>query len=208
MLINPTYIDLDQNSDEWDSLRCGRLTASMFSDLFMDKKTKGYQDVITKVAFERVTGKQQSNFSNKWMEYGHETEPEARENYEMETFNSIDNGGFWFINEYVGASPDGKIKGLNAGVEFKCPSVATYREYLENKEKESVVILPKSYFYQVHGQMLCTGWDFIDYMPYYSPEVKQLITRVHRDEKVISEIVLKIEDAIVDIETLMNKIMR
>lgn len=208
MEINPTFCEIDQNSEDWDLLRCGKLTASMFGDLFAKKDSKTYQDVITKVAFERVTGKQQSNFSNKWMEYGHLTEPEAEDNYCMETFNTVANAGFWFINDYVGASPDRMIVGENGGCEFKCPSVATYREYLQSKQKKGFVSLPTSYFYQVHGQMLCTGWDFIDYMPYYSPHVKQLLTRVYRDEKIISEIKVKIEEAIIDIENLIIEIKR
>jgi hypothetical protein len=208
MLINPIFYNVSQNSDEWQSLRCGKLTASMFSDLFMDKKTKGYQDIITKVAFEKVTGKQQKNFSGKWLDYGHETEPEAAENYEIETFNSLENGGIWVINEYVAASPDAKIVGQNAGTEFKCPAISTYREYLDSKEKKGIVELPKSYLYQVHGQMLCTGWDYVDYMPYYDHSLKQLLTRVYRDESILKEIVYKIEDAIIDIDNLIIKIKR
>jgi hypothetical protein len=208
MLINPTFYDISQNSEDWDELRCGMLTASMCSDLYADKKTKTYQDVITKVSFERVTGKQQKNFSNKWMEYGHETEPEAEENYVIETFNSVENAGFWKANDWFGASPDRKIIGENGGCEFKCPSFSTYREYLENYDSKQQVILPKSYSIQVHAQMLATGWDFIDYMPYISPNVRQLITRVYRDEAILKDLTLNIEDAINDIILLINKIKR
>jgi predicted phage-related endonuclease len=208
MEIKPTFYDIDQNSEDWDALRCGKLTASMFSYLFADKKTKTYQDCITKVAFEKVTGKQQKQFSSKWMDYGHETEPEAAENYCIETFSQLQNGGIWTINNYVAASPDGKIVAENGGVEFKCPSIATYRDYLESNIKKGQVEIPKSYFWQIHGQLLCTGWHFIDYMPYYSSNVKQLLTRVYRDENVLKELTNKIEEAIIDIDNLIVTIKR
>jgi len=208
MQYNPVFFDINQNSDDWDELRCGLITASMCSDLFADKKTKTYQDVITKVAFERVTGKQQKQFTNKWMEYGHETEPEAEENYVIETFSEVSNGGFYKANEWFGASPDRKIINENGGCEFKCPSIATYREYLENFDKKNDVILPKDYFYQVHGQMLATGWDYVDYMPYYSINLRQLITRVNRDENILNLLKSKIDEAVLDIEILIKKTKR
>lgn len=208
MLINPTFYDVSQNSDEWYELRCGKFTASMFADLMAGKTTKTYTDVINKVAFERVTGKMQSQFNSKWMDYGHETEPEASENYELETFNSLENGGIWLINEYVGASPDAKIVGKNAGTEFKCPAVSTYFEYILGLEKKGVVELPKNYFLQVQGQLLCTGWEYIDYMPYYSSNVKQLLTRVYRCEETIQKIVTELEIAIEEVEKTIIKIKR
>ena len=169
------FYDIDQNSEEWDSLRCGKFTASTFSDLFMDNKTKGYQNAIIKVAYERVTGESEESFSNKWMQRGHEKEPFARENYELFTFNQLENGGFYEYDDYTGASPDAKIQGQNAGCEFKCPSFQMYNEYLETNK------IPKGYFWQIHGQLLCTGWDYIDYMPYSSPKLKQILIRVDKD---------------------------
>ena len=107
------FYDIDQNSEDWDVLRRGKFTASTFADLFMDKKTATYQKAIIKVAYEIVTGESEESYSNKWMQRGHEKEPFARENYEMLTFNELENGGFWEYNEFVGASPDAKIVGKN-----------------------------------------------------------------------------------------------
>lgn len=205
MEINPKFNDITQNSEDWDSIRLGKFTASMFSDVMMDKKTKGYQNTITKVAFERLIGKSQIQFSSQWMDYGHQTEPEADENYCIETFNETENGGIWTINDWVAASPDAKIVGLNAGCEYKCPSFSTYREYLEGNEKKGEVVLPASYFWQVHGQMLCTGWDFIHYMPYLSPNIKQLLTTVKRDQSILDQLTARLEEAIIDAQNLINK---
>jgi hypothetical protein len=168
--------DIDQNSEEWMELRGGKFTASTFADLFMKKDTKTYKNAIIKVAYERVTGECEESYSNKWMQRGHEKEPFAVENYELLSFNSCEPAGFYEYDEFTGASPDRKIIGLNGGCEFKCPSFQIYNEYLETGK------IPKDYYWQIIGQLLCTGWDFIDYMPYSSPKLKQILMRVERSE--------------------------
>lgn len=196
------FYDIDQNSEEWDSLRLGKFTASMFSDLFMKKDTVTYQKAIIKVAYEIVTSESEESYSNKFMQRGHEREPFAKENYIIETFNDLENGGFWEYNEFVGASPDAKIVGQNGGCEFKCPSFQVYNEYLETQK------IPKSYFWQIHGQLLCTGWDFIDYMPFSSPKLKQILIRVERDEDILRQLKERLEECIEEVKVKINLIKR
>lgn len=194
------FYDIDQNSEDWDSLRLGKFTASSFSDLFMDKKTKGYQNAIIKVAYEIITGESEEMYANKWMQRGHEKEIIARENYETLTFSTLSNGGFYEYSEYIGASPDAKIEGENGGCEFKCPSFQVYNEYLSSKK------IPTTYFWQIHGQLLCTGWDYIDYMPFSSPKLKQILVRVEKDLSIQSELLERLNDAINDVKILIEKI--
>jgi hypothetical protein len=122
------YYDIMQGTDEWNAIRLGKFTASTFSDLFMDKKTATYQKAIIKVAYEIVTGESEESYSNKWMQRGNEKEPIAAEYYETLTFNEVELCGFYEYNEFVGASPDRKIKDQNGGCEFKCPSFQIYNE--------------------------------------------------------------------------------
>lgn len=194
------FYDIDQNSEQWDEVRRGKFTASSFSDLFMDKKTAGYQKAIIKVAYERVTGESEEFYSNKWMQRGHEKEPIAVENYEMLTFNTTENGGFYEYSDFIGASPDRKIVGQNGGIEIKCPSFQVYHEYLETKK------IPKAYFWQIHGQMLCTGWDFIDYMPFSSPYLKQILVRVERDQAILNQLVERLEMCVEEVKKMIETI--
>lgn len=191
---------IDQNSEEWDQIRIGKFTASTFADLFMDKKTAGYQKAIIKVAYERVTGESEERYTNSWMQRGHEKEALAAENYELLTFNTLETAGFYEYNEFVGASPDRKIVGENGGCEFKCPSFNTYNEYLETGK------IPKSYFWQIHGQLLCTGWDFIDFMPYSHPNLKQMLIRVERDEAIQEQLKMKLYESITEVKQLIERI--
>jgi len=197
-----THHLIDQNSEEWDALRLGKFTASTFADLFAKKDTKTYQNAIIKVAFERVTGESEENYSNKWMQRGHEKEPFAVENYEMFTFNNCEPAGFYEYDEFTGASPDRKIVGLNGGCEFKCPSFQVYNEYLESNK------LPKAYYWQIIGQLLCTGWDFIDYMPYSSPKLKQILIRIERSqhEADIEALKVKLAECIEEVKILIERI--
>lgn len=194
------FYDIDQNSEQWDEVRRGKFTASSFSDLFMDKKTAGYQKAIIKVAYERVTGESEEFYSNKWMQRGHEKEPIAVDNYEMLTFNTTENGGFYEYSDFIGASPDRKIVGQNGGIEIKCPSFQVYHEYLETKK------IPKAYFWQIHGQMLCTGWDFIDYMPFSSPYLKQILVRVERDQAILNQLVERLETCVEEVKKMIETI--
>lgn len=194
--------EIDQNSEEWDALRLGKFTASTFSDLFMGKETKGYKNAIIKVAYERVTGEGEENYSNKWMQRGHEKEPFAVENYELLTFNTCEPAGFYEYDEFTGASPDRKIVGVNGGTEFKCPSFQMYDEYLRTGK------LPKDYYWQIIGQLLCTGWDFIDYMPYSSPKLRQILIRIERAEHegAIGQLQAKLAECIEEVKILIERI--
>jgi len=79
-------------------------------------------------------------------------------------------------------------------------SFQVYNEYLETKK------IPTGYFWQIHGQILCTGWDFIDYMPFSHPNLKQILIRVERDEKILDQLKEQLEKSIKEVETLIEKI--
>lgn len=191
---------VSQNSEEWDALRLGKFTASMFGDLFMDKKTKTYQDAIIKVAYETVTGESEESYSNKWMQRGHEKEPFARQNYEIYTGEELEDCGFFEYSQFVGASPDAKILNKNAGCEFKCPSFQVYNEYLESGK------LPKRYYWQVHGQLLCTGWDYIDFYPFSHHGLKQILVRVERDEIALNQLIERLNESVEEVQKLIKTI--
>jgi hypothetical protein len=196
------YHDVEQNSEGWLALKLGKFGSSMFSDLFAKKDTATYRNAIIRVAYERVTGESEEQYSNKWMQRGHEKEPFAAENYELLTFNTCELVGFYEYDEFTGASPDRKIAGQNGGCEFKCPSFQMYNEYLETNK------IPRGYYWQIIGQLLCTGWDFIDYMPYSSPKLKQILTRVERKdhEWAIEELKVKLSVSIEEVKVLINRI--
>ena len=186
-----THHLIDQNSEEWDTLRLGKFTASSFKDVFAATSTSTYQNRIKQVAYEKLTGEHPEFFVSDYMDRGHELEPFAREQYETTTFSIIKDGGFFELNEWVGASPDGIIDGMNAGIEIKSPAYSTMMDYLKSRK------LPSTYKWQVYGQMWVCGFDFIDFVAYH-PKLPFLITRIDRDEKIIKELSDQVDKAIVE----------
>lgn len=192
------YHNVEQNSEEWFSLRIGRFTASTFKSLFAAKSTAEYQKAINKVVFEKLTNEAPESFKNEYMERGSELEPIAIEQYELNTFNDTTNGGFFSIGDYIGASPD-RLVDDDGMVEAKCPSFHTMITYLLKKE------LPSEYKYQVHGQLFVTGRKWCDFIAYH-PKLKMLIIRVERDEAIINEIKQALDEAIKLVEYRINAI--
>ena len=189
---------VEQNTDEWQALRCGKFTASSFKDLFMAKSTKGYQSAIHKVVFERLTGEQPENFQNDYMKRGHELEPLAIEEYEKQAFNEVLDPGFFELNEWIGASPDGLI-GTDGILEIKSPAYNTMINYLLSSK------LPSIYKWQVHGQLYVTGRKWCEFMSFH-PKLKPLIIRIERDEAMINELETKLNESIEEVKTIINKI--
>jgi len=192
------FHDITQNSDDWDVLRKCRFTASSFKDLFMGKSTAGYRDALYKPLFERLTGESPDHFYGAYMERGHALEPYAIEQYEMDNFVEINNGGFWSMGDWIGASPDGLI-GKDGLFEGKAPKYTTHIEYLIKKE------LPKIYYWQVHGQMYVTNRNWVDFYSFH-PGIQPLCIRVHRDEKIEQELVIKLNDSIEKASELLEKL--
>lgn len=168
--------DVEQNTDVWQALRCGKATASQFG-CFMANEGKAFGDPAKKyalqIALERVTGKKSEfSFSNEHMERGHEQEPVARMLYEDERFVDVLNGGFFDCGDH-GDSPDGLI-GTDGVLEVKSVIAPTHYATLRRGSFDP------SYRWQLIGHLDCTGRDWVDFASYCSdfPEGRQLI--VHR----------------------------
>lgn len=191
------FYDIEQNSDEWFEMRCGKFTASTFKKLLMKETTVGFQDAIAAVTNERVTGETEDDngFSGGWMQRGSDLEPEARERYEALNFVHVSNGGFW-CNDWIGASPDGMV-GDNGGLEIKCPKHSTHLKWL------TAGVLPPEHFYQVHGQLLVTDREWFDFYSYH-PDYPDFILRVNRSPQVDKKLISALEYGIQKVELNMN----
>ena len=134
-----------QRSPEWFAARKGKLTASLAAAcLGFDKycsKQKAYRSIIGT----------HTETENKHMRWGSEFEAAARQAYECETGNLVEETGFWIHPDHpwLGASPDGLI-GSDGAIEIKCPS----------KHPEKV---PINHRIQMIVQMACTGRRWCDY---------------------------------------------
>lgn len=175
------YHDVEQNTDEWQALRCGKATASNFA-LFMANYGKAFGEPAKKyalrIALERINGfKSENGYTNEHMERGHEQEPIARMMYEDEHFAEVLNGGFFDCGLY-GDSPDGLV-GDNGLIEIKSVIYSTHYATLERKTFDP------DYKWQLVGHLDCTGREWVDFVSYcaeFPPYRQLLVYRLHRDE--------------------------
>lgn len=176
-----TFIDVLQNTDEWQALRLGKATASQFGT-FMANEGKGFGEPAKRyalqLALEITTGKKSEfSFSSEHTERGHEQEPVARMLYEEETFTDVSNGGFFDCGDY-GDSPDGLV-GSDGVIEIKSVIAPVHYATLQRGAFDP------SYRWQLVGHLDCTGRDWVDFISYCAdfPVGKQLIVhRLHRDQ--------------------------
>lgn len=178
-----------QGSDEWKSLRLGKVTASRVADVVAKTKS-GYSasraNYAAQLIAERLTGTPAESYTNAAMQHGTETEPEARAAYEF--YQGVTVREVAFVPhpkiDQAGCSPDGLVDdgGL---VEIKCPNTATHLETLLGQ------VIPSKYDTQMQFQMACTGrtWcDFVSYDPRMPENMRLFIKRVARDDKRIAEL--------------------
>jgi putative phage-type endonuclease len=189
---------IDQNTDEWLLLRQGKFTASSFSDLFATKTTAQYKKAIRKVVFERLTGESPESFKNEYMERGHELEVQATEAYELYSFNEVTDGGFFELDEWTGASPDGLVN-QDGQIEIKSPAYNTFIDYILSEK------VPTEYTYQIQGQLYITGRKWCDFIAFH-PKLPMIVIRVYPDPVIIEQIKTALDVAIAEAKIMIEKI--
>ena len=191
---------IEQRTEAWHQQRLGRVTASRVADVIAKTKTgasASRDNYATQLVLERLTNKQAEFYSNAAMQWGTETEPMARQAYELKRGVFVDEVGF--IDhptiEMSGASPDGLVgkKGL---VEIKCPESKTHMEYLLSGKA------PAKYIPQMMWQMACTGreWcDFVSFDPRFPENLQILVVKVEYDPTYVKMLELEITQFLDDV---------
>ena len=178
--------DIEQGSDDWLALRYGWTTASRFKDVMAKGQGKTRKSYMYQLAAEAISDMRQEGFTSEYMEWGTQTEPQAREMYEFVSGNEVDQVTFIRLDEEnkIGCSPDGLIS-EDGIVEFNCPKTTTQIEtFLSGK-------MPNSHKGQVQGQLWISGrqWcDFVSFDPRIDGESSYFCVRVERDEEYIKEL--------------------
>ena len=177
---------IEQGTDEWKMLRCGKVTASRVADIIAKTKS-GYSasrdNYMAQLICERLTNSVAESFTNAAMQHGTETEPLARLAYEVNQNVLVDEVAFVLhpTIQMSGASPDGLV-GNEGLLEIKAPNTATHIETLLSQT------VPGKYNTQMQFQMACTGrsWcDFVSFDNRLPVELQLFVKRVPRDNMYI-----------------------
>lgn len=178
-----------QSDPAWATARLGHVTASRIADMMAKTKTgwgASRANYAAELVAERLTGTPSATYSNAAMQWGVETEPQARAAYEFRNDVTCGPSGFvkHFCIEWAGASPDGFV-GDHGLVEFKCPNTATHIDTLLSQT------IPEKYRLQMQWQMACAdkAWcDFVSFDPRLPEEMRLFAKRCERDNECVADL--------------------
>jgi len=198
-----------QRTDEWMKERAGHATASRFSDVMAKIKTGEAMTRIKyriQLATERLTGNPVQGYQNAAMQWGIQTEPEARMAFEAERGVVVDEVGF--IKHPTipncGASPDGCI-GDNGLLELKCPESTTHLTWME------AGAVPSEYVSQIQGQMAVTGRKYVEfasYDPRFPSGLQLFIVRVERDDTYIKALEAEVVAFLAGVDAMVARLLK
>lgn len=177
---------MEQRTSEWFKARLGKVTASKVADVLAKTKTgvsASRANYLSDLVVERLTGQQAEFYTNDAMQWGTDTEPQARMAYEAFKGVLVDEEGFIDHPSIpnFGCSPDGLV-GDDGLLEIKCPNSKTHIDTLLSGKA------PSKYIPQMMTQMACTGrqWcDFVSFDPRLPEELQLFVVRVDRDDQYI-----------------------
>lgn len=186
------FIDVQQNTDEWFSLRLKKATSSNFGKIMANYgKAFGNPAIqyAQRIALERVTGvRDERGYKGVYFDDGHLYEPVAINLYEQENFVKVTNGGFNYIGE-LGDSPDGNV-GEKGCIEIKSVIANTQWERLKKGGYDT------AYKWQIQGHLWIgeKDWcDFISYCPEMPIQHQLYVFRVYKDNQMIEQMEDRIE---------------
>ena len=181
--------DIQQNSEEWFAIKVAKFSASIADSLLMDKTAVGYKNLIDKIVEETITGQQMEGRwgGNASTERGHEFEPIAAADFELNTFIDTEIIGVVEYDEWTLCSPD-RLIGNDGLLQIKCPLFKTQREYLRKQK------VPGNYYKQMQFELFCTDRKYNIFYSFH-PKLPAVQIKLERDEAMIAEIIKRLEEA-------------
>jgi putative phage-type endonuclease len=186
---------MEQRSPEWFAARLGKVTASRVADVVAKTRSgpgASRANYEAELIVERLTGEPAPRFTTAAMEWGTETEAQARETYAF--LRAVEVAEVGFVSHpsiaMSGASPDGVV-GDDGLVEIKCPNTATHLATILGESA------PEKHVTQMQWQMACTGrlWcDFVSFDPRLPEHLAMFVCRVERDADRIATLEAEVRD--------------
>jgi len=191
---------IEQGTIEWFEARLAKVTASRLNAV-MAKTKSGYAatrvNYMMELICQKLSGQREESFTSASIQRGNEMEPIARGAYEANKGIFVEEAEFTIhpIEKGFGASPDGLV-GEDGLIEIKCPNTATHIEFLKSGK------VKREYLLQMHGQMLCTGRRWCDFVS-YDDRIKGLeyrCVRIDFDLELGNEIIMEVTKFLNDMD--------
>lgn len=194
--------DIDQGTHDWHSLRLGIPTASRFGDVLAKGKGLTRKAYMRQLANELFTGYKGRDYINSSMEWGIETEAQARETYTRISGNNVDQVTFITHKTIkTGYSPDGLV-GVNGALEIKCPNSENHIKTVQSGK------IPSKHIPQIQGGLWLgeREWmDFVSFDPRCDPANEFMCIRMYRDETYIKNLESEVVRFNDELDTIMAK---
>lgn len=203
----------EQGSKPWKQARVGKLTCSNFHLMRESARLKrgdeageyssDAKDEAFRIAIERISGEPlDENYETWYMTRGHELEPDARHEHEIDIGLFVQRVGFIMTDDEVfGGSLDGVIED-DGSAEYKCFLAPLKLRKIWTTGDTSMVID------QVQGGLWISRrqWmDFCLYCPALAPAGKQLWRkRIYRDDDFIE----KLESDLMEFKAMVDEYER
>lgn len=190
-----TIHDVEQQSDAWRELRCGRIGSSDASALMANGE--GRRKLIYRIASEIITGIPTESYTNAFMERGKAQEAEARAAFALRYGCDPKIIGY-VTNGRAGASPDSFI-GKNRVLEIKT----------QRADLLAATILADNFPTEHHAQTQWLLWvcerDKID-LAIYAPKMPLFYKQAGRDARFIARIEQEAARAHAEIDTIVRRL--
>lgn len=178
---------IEQGSEEWEAIRCGRFTASDIFKLMEpgkremtaeekaarpkkgvgssvttapdhDKLTEGALTYVRQKVAETLTGRLKPSAYAYPLVYGKEMEQEAAEYFQEMSGLEVTPIGFCPFTDHAGGSPDRDIPEDDSFLELKCPYQSeNHINYLMLTDHFDLKRMHPDYYWQIQSNILFTG---------------------------------------------------
>lgn len=201
--MKPEIIVQDQGTVEWQRLKLGVISASNISKAIAKKGSETRSGYMMELIGQIAT-REFDEINSKALDWGKTNEIAARAAYEFESGATVDQVGFIYnLDKRVGCSPDGIIKGINKGLEIKCPITAkVHADFLANDK------VKPEYVYQVQFSMFVTGyesWDFCSFHSKFKTNMLKIRT-FERDEELMERFANDLGEFINEMDSILKKL--
>lgn len=182
---------VEQQTDEWFSLRSASIGGSKASKVASGETTSGYKTFLNQFISEMITGeKYRDPYTNKFMDMGNKREPAAAIYYSLNFAKDqvVQYPGLVTLDKHRHVSPDLTI-GLT---EDGCEKVGEIKSVIPTTHIATgrQLKVPPGYRRQCNWEMLICGADICDFIS-WCPEIKaapMIVIPYQRDIKLTREL--------------------
>ena len=193
--------DMDQQTHDWEQVRCGKWTASNFYSMMsvLSKDKASQTGLLLEKSAERITNQlEPAGFTNVHIKRGITYEPIARVAYEQKTGVTVQQVGFVELDVTTGCSPDGLVAD-DGMIEIKCPMSKGFLDALLYGKIKPQYVTQMQFCLYVTQRQWC---DYVVYNTQFSPSIS--IQRIPRDEEHIARIAEKLTECNLRIDEIVN----